>query len=62
MSCVKIMIITFLYMYIELDIVGSQFKLQTVPLLCDLGCCSRTVVVIKLRQTSALQHDIAHVI
>ena len=45
---------------IELDTIGRQFELRTLlvsaaPLWCDLGRCSpgRTVVVIKLRRTSA---------
>ena len=28
------------------------------PLWCDMGCCSRTVVVLKLRQTSALKANV----
>ena len=40
----------------KLDIVGRQFEVRTLPvapLWCDLGRCSQTVVVIKLRRTSA---------
>ena len=39
---------------IEVDAVGRQFEPYTAgPLWCDLGCCSQTVLVLKLRRRSA---------